>query len=289
MSCYPKNIRIGLLVVWLIIVALYIRFEAYPVWFTGTVPGYRGMFPENVLVRESWSRILIDNMPAGYAHSIINMDDDGPTPIFEISSRIHLRVRVLQTTQHIQVRSDIILDQDYQPQRFSLTAGSGDFTLRITGEHRADRRFSVTTTTGESSTTRDIQLPRDAVLFSPIYEMAIQQLRPGRSLAIRTLDPLTLQTATIMLTAGAHETLSIAGRPTRAMPIQSSWQGLTFRSWVDADGMMLRQETPFGWIMETSTSEEALLTLADSTPAPPLLRGTAGLSFLQTLIGTSTP
>ncbi len=284
------SIRVAIVITWAIVAGLYLRYEAYPVWFTRTVSGYRGVLPDDLLTRESWTRVLIDTQPAGFVHTIFTMDDDNPEPILEITTRMQIRVRILQSIQTIQVFSEVQLDQDYQPQRFTLSASAGDFRLRVNGDHIGDRRFHITTVSGESTSTRTITLPPDTVLYSPLYDMAIQQLRPGRSLAIRTLDPLTLQTTTILITAGPRETIMVAGNPVRAMPIQSAWQGLEFRGWVDANGMMLRQETPFGWVMETTTPEMALQAASDTRPAPQLMRGMAGISLLHRLIGaTGTP
>jgi hypothetical protein len=289
MKSVYKSARAWIILGWILIVGLYMRFEAYPVWFTGTVSGYRGIFPDHLLARESWSLILIDNAPAGYAHTIISMDDEGPAPILEVTSRMHLRVSLFQMIQNIQIRSEIKLDMDYNPQEFMIAVHAGDFSMRIHGEHKGDRIFAVTTASGTTSSTKHFQLPRDAILYSPVYELAIQQLRPGRSLAIRTLDPLTLQTSTMLLTAGSREIIMVGAQPRRAMPVETSWQGLAFRIWVDEDGMMLRQETPLGWVMETSTPEEALQSISESNPAPPLLRNMAGMPFLLNLIGTNTP
>ncbi len=273
---------------WVVIVAFYIRYEAYPTWFTRTLPGYRGLLPEDLLTRESWSRIIVDNQPAGYVHTIFTMDDDEPEPVLEITTRMQMRVRILQSIQNIGVFSEILLDQDYMPQSFTLSTSAGDFSLRVTAEHIGDRQFEVTTRRGESISTRTITLPQDVVLYSPVSEMAIQQLRPGRSMAVRTLDPLTLQTTTIMITAGTRETITIDGRSVRALPLETNWQGLTLRSWVNDEGQVVRQETPFGWTMETADPEEALQAVADTGPAPSLLSGMAGLSLLQTLIGASS-
>ena len=277
-----------ILISWAIIAVLYIRYEAYPMWFTRTLPGYRGLLPDDLLTRETWNIILVEDQPAGYVHTIFTVDDDEPEPVLEITTRMQMRVRVLQSIQTISVFSEMILDQDYLPQQFTLSTSAGDFTLRVTGQHIGERQFEVTTVTGSSTSTRMITLPQDVVLYSPVNELAIQQLRPGRALAIRTLDPLTLQTATIMITAGPREIIEIQGREIRALPLETNWQGLTLRSWLDDNGFMVRQETPFGWIMEATTADEALKAVADTHTAPALLPGMAGLSLLQTLIGART-
>ncbi len=282
------NIRVIIVFIWMITAGFYIRYEAYPVWFTRTLPGYRGLLPDELLTRESWKIIRINEQPAGYVHTIFTMDDDAPDPVLEITTRMQMRVSILQSVQTINVFSEIFLDQDYLPQRFTLSTSAGDFALRVQGEHTGDRQFTVTTTSGTSTTTRIITLPRDIVFYSPVYELAIQQLRPGRSLSIRTLDPLTLQTTTLMVTAGTREMIELDGRQVRALPLETHWQGLILRSWINDAGLVLRQETPFGWTMETAQPEQAVEAVSNTQPAPPLLPGVAGISLLQTLIGART-
>ncbi len=282
-----KCVRILIPLLWVAIFAVYLRFEAYPIWFTRTVPGYRGMLPDALLTRETWARILIDGKPAGYAHTTLTMNDDEPEPVLEIASRIHIRARVLNQIQRILLSTDVTLDQDYHPILFSAFAAAGDFSLRITAEHQGQRQFRVTTETDQTTTVRTISLPDDTVFHSPLHALAVQQLRPGRSLVIRTIDPITLQSTPIILTAGNREDILIGGESIRALPLVANWQGIELRSWVGEDGTVLRQETPFGWILETATSADALDAVSDQRDPPHLLRGMGALSLLQTLIGAS--
>ena len=278
-------IRVVVPLIWLATFGLYLRFEAYPVWFTRTVPGYRGMLPDALLTRETWARILIDGIPAGYAHTTLTMNDDEPEPVLEIASRIHIRAKILNQIQRIQLSTDVTLDQDYHPVRFSAFAAAGDFSLRIMAEHEGHRQFRVTTETAGTTTTRTIVLPPDTVFHSPLHELAVQQLRPGRSLVIRTIDPISLRSVPIIITAGNRETILIGGVSVRALPLVANWQGIELRSWVGDDGTVLRQETPFGWILESASSADALAAVSDQHTPPQLLRGMGTLSFLQTLIG----
>jgi len=280
------SLRITLILLWMISAAIYIRYEAYPAWFTRTIPGYRGIIPDNLLTRDSWARILIEEQPAGFIHTVFTMEDEGPDPLLEITTRLQIRAQILQSIQNIRILSEIHLDQDYQPRHFSLSASTANFQLRVTGKHTGNRTFEVTTVAGTRTLHHRFTLPAHTILFSPLQELALQQLRPGRSMVLRTLDPLTMQTTTILIRAEPYETLTIHGRSVRAMPLHMNWQGLELRSWIDADGMMLRQQTPFGWTLEAATAQEALQAVEDTHPAPPLLPGTTGLSLLQTLIGT---
>lgn len=64
--------------------------------------------------------------------------------------------------------------------------------------------------------------------------------------------------------------------PLEAVRLRSTWQGMTFDSWVNADGQVLRQETPQGWIIEACTASEALASISDEHSPPPLFGGSGG-------------
>lgn len=282
-----KSIRIGIVVAWLLTLGLYVRFEAYPVWFTRTISGYRGMIPDALLTRETWARILIEDQPTGYVHTTLTMNDDEPIPVFEIATRIHLRARILNQPQRILLSFDSTLNQDYDPIAFRAVAAAGDFTVQIQAEHQGDRQFVVHVQTGDTTTTRTITLPPNAVFFTPLQELTLQQLRPGSSLVLRTLDPLTLQTMPVVITAQPRETIQIGTNTVSALPVEAVWQGIRFQSWLDQEtGAVLRQETPFGWVFEACSSEEALAAVADEqdTAPPQLLRGIGSVSLLQILL-----
>jgi len=102
---------------------------------------------------------------------------------------------------------------------------------------------------------------------------------------MKTINPLTMDITTVRIDAVARETIRLGDREVKATRLVSAWQGLSFQSWVDSDGLVLRQETPLGWVIESCTSDEALAALSESQPAPNLFSSPAGGSVLNMMFG----
>lgn len=137
----------------------------------------------------------------------------------------------------------------------------------------------MTAQIGETITVQIIDIPRETLIYSPIQELAMRNLRPGDRFAIKTFNPLTLQPVTLIVRALGREIITVGGETVEALRLTTAWQGLELQSWVDTQGSLLRQETPLGWVVESCTSAEALATVADSSPPPPLF-GTLGTHTL---------
>ena len=268
---------------------LLLRFEAFPEWFTRTIPGYRGVFAESLLARQSWARILIAGRPAGYIHTSLGVDDEARDHHLEINSRLHLRVALPGLAQRVLANTTVKLDRDYQLAGFSTAVTAGEITLRADGLHTGKRQFEITTVVGGRSTTRTVGIPREVLIYSPVQELALRNLRDGNRLALLTLNPLTLRQDTVLITSLGRESISIGGRDVAATRLRTSWQGVDLDSWVDADGALLRQETPLGWIIETCSADEALAAVAADTEPPPLFASPLGHAFWNLLTPKGPP
>ncbi len=263
-----------------------LRYEAYPQWFTRTIPGYRGLISDTLLARESWSRILIGGIPAGYHHTSLGINDDTPMNLLEINSRVHLRVRLLGESRRVFSQTLVALDRDFELYSFDASVSAGDLSVRAEGTRGKDGRFEIAVTTGGTRTVRTVEIPPGTFLYSPVQELALRNLRTGSRLSLRTINPLTLQATTVMVESLGRERLpgSPDVAPVDAMRIRSSWQGLHFDSWVGEDGVVLRQETPMGWIIEACTAAEALDAVSSASELPDLFGTVTGGRYLLNLL-----
>lgn len=269
-------IRSAIVILWVAAMGALLRFEAYPQWFTRTIPGYKGLIADTLLTRESWSRILIGGVPAGYSHTILGINDETPENLLEINNRVHLRILLFGDTRRFFTQTLIALDRDFGLASFEATVSTGDLTVQAKGHRVQSRRFEITLTTGDMQTVRTIEIPSDTFLYSPVQELALRSLRPGSRLSLHTINPLTFQTSTVLIEAIAEETILISGEPLEAVRLRSTWQGMALDSWVNADGLVLRQETPLGWIIEACTAAEALAAVSGEHSPPPLFGGNGG-------------
>ncbi len=282
---FPFIIRTAIAVLWIASMGALLRYEAYPEWFTRTIPGYKGLISDTLLARESWSRILIGDTPAGYSHTSLGVNDDTAGNLMEISNRLHLRVRLAGEEHRVLAQTDIALDRDFRLVTFSSAVSAGPLAVSAKGRQLPDGLFEVTLDAGGISSVRTLAIPPDTLLYSPGQELALRNLRPGTRLTLKTLNPLTLQSTAVMIEAEERGTIMLDGQTVPATRLVSSWQGISLQSWVNDDGLVVRQETPLGWIIEACTPEAALASISPDSPPPALFGDKGGTAPFNLLFG----
>jgi hypothetical protein len=251
-------IRAVVIAAWLAAMLWLIRYEAFPGLFSDAIGGYRSLFGKGLLEKDSWMKILFQDTPIGYSHTWVNFSDDSPDRYCTVNNRTVLDLKIMGQRQKVAVNAAATLNNDYRLGRFAFSLSSGGYAMRIEGTRAAGAAFDVRLDTGAHRQNMRITIPDDAVIFSPMTEMAVQRLRPGQSLSLKVFDPVSLATAGVVVTAVRKEPLTLRGRTEETTLLELEYNGLQIRSWVNADNEVLRQETPFGWTMVACEALEAL-------------------------------
>lgn len=268
-------LRLAIVVFWLGAMFWLVRYEAFPGWFAHELPGYRGIFPGGPLILDSWMKISFQGRPIGYSHTAVDTDERAVESTYLVNNKTVLRLNVMGEVQKVSITAEAALDALYQLQRFYFAMSSGRYLVKVDGRRIGERTFVARMVTPAGSSSSKVDIPDDAVIYSPFLEMSLGRLRPGQQLRVRTLDPASLSTSEVLVEATGREKLVVLGKEREATVLRLNFQGMETRAWIDADGQVLRQETPFGWTMEACTAEEAM--------ALDLERGGADVDMLRAM------
>ena len=268
-------IRAGILAAWLVMVAWLVRFKAFPEYFSHSVAGYSGFISRDVLVADSWMKVLLNGAPIGYSHTTMEVDDADFSARFSLHNRLDVQLNLMGETQSIYMDSSAYLNGFYDLQRFTLRLGAASHRMLLGAERTGKTTFRVRTTTPDSEQVSTVEIPDDVILYSPMMEVAMKRLKPGQEIVLRTLDPATLSPVRLTIKALRHEKITLGGREYAATVLSSEQSGATVLTWLDRDGNALRQETPFGWSLERCTPEEAFAALRKGESSPDALAGLA--------------
>ena len=278
--------RGAIVVFWISAMLCLARYETFPELFTHSLRGYRGILDETVLMQETWSRIVVGGIPAGYSHTNMSVDDEGPQQNIEIHNRTHIKAALLGQPVGMHANTTLLLDPDYNLLNFESAVSAQGISIRASGTRVEDRQYDITTHIGSVPATQRIEIPKDVILYSPVSALALRRLRPGRELTIKTLAPLSMTTARVRVKAIRRETLDMPDGPKEATLLSSNYHGMQLQSWVDKHGTLLRQETPLGWIIESCPPEIALdAVTGDHAPPDLLLTQGAASGLMQLLLG----
>jgi hypothetical protein len=252
---------------WLSAMFWLVRSEAFPGWFVrGERFSYRDVFRDGLMVMDSWMRISIQGEPAGYTHTWLDSDPAAAgRQVFSLRNQTALSLRMPDRPRVIRADANATLDDSGHLLDFSAAFFLDDLRTIVEGKAVADGRFNVVIRTGDSVREMELTLPDDVLVHLPMTGLPLGRLSPGRSVALRVLNPLTMTVEEMRASVIRRETLHLAGQDYPATLLEMSFQGMEMRAWVDAEGRVLRQETPFGLAMEVCAPSEA--TLPANAPA----------------------
>ncbi len=271
----PVFIRTTILLLWLAVMFWIVRFEAFPERFTGVLDGYSSLLTDKMLGMDAWMRVSFNHAPIGYGHTTVTTDESDPSSYCEVSNQLHLNLKIMGEQQRVRVNTTAWLDPLMHLQRFEFLLHARGYQLTMKGVRAEGRLFNIAMRTHHSSQRVQVEIPDDVVLYSPLIDAVLRKMNPGESLTLNTFDPTSLATVPVVLRALRRETVTAGAAVVDALVLESDYQGMKAFSWVDGTGKVLRQETAFGWTLETCSMQEAFDALDHASEAGDLLAGTA--------------
>lgn len=253
----------GILLFWAVMSAWLIRFEAFPNWFAPEPVGYRNLLEEAPAVVDSWMHIFFLGRPIGFSNTRLDTRAEDPAARTVLTHQTVLRMNVLGQRQQVSATAAAELDAWHQLQRFTFNLSSGTYRFQAAGRRVAPSEFEVHWGIPPDAQTMRLDLPDDVILYSPLIELSLKRMQPGDQIRLKTLDPVSFRPSEITVVAEERGPVVVAGRTVDALALRVNTQGLQMRAWMDADGRLVRQETPFGWVMEAGDPETALVWLTE--------------------------
>jgi hypothetical protein len=200
---------------------------------------------------DSWRSIYMDGRWIGYIHTRHGMSDEG----FVLQSASLLRFSMFNRIHELVIESTQRMDDDHNLEKFEIHF-SGTIDATITG-HRDGNRL-VTAATYGGTTVRKTFDGADEVLLDQgllrVYRGT--GLSPGDTFRFRVLNPLTLDVD--------DATMTVTGRENDHLVMETRFAGLSSRSLVDGRGMVIREETPGGWLITAESKTDVTRRLEAS-------------------------
>ena len=243
---------------WLAMTGWLVVSEVMPGVLTRASISYRSMLSEGLLIADNWMRITLRGEPIGYSHTKIEADEENPIARYQVYNHTVLNVTVMGEQQDVRVTARASLDALYHLQNFVFAMSSREYTLTVSGRRVTGETFAVTMRSGGNTDRARIEIPDDAIVYSPMLELALRQLKPGQETRVRIFNPVSMATGTMTVEALRRETIEVRGEEVETTVVAGEYQGMEILSWIDPDGRAVRQETAFGWRLEACDPEDAL-------------------------------
>jgi len=250
--------RAGIVIFWLAAMGVLLVREVFPGRLTGAAVSYRRLLERGPLLSDSWMIVSVGGRPAGHSHTRVESSGEAGREQVVLDNDTLLSIVLMGQTRHVAVHTDAELDASFRLQRFSFSMNATPYRVSSKARRLHGTRFAVDLDAGAGPRTLEIDIPDDVVLYSPATDLLLGDLEPGRQIRLRTFDPISLSPGDAVIRAVRRETISIAGTNEPATLLLAEYRGMEVRSWVSRDGRMLRQETPYGWTLETADAKAAL-------------------------------
>ncbi len=243
---------------WALFSAWFIFAEGLPYGRWNTPAGYATVIADGLMHRDSWMRIVSGERTIGYSNSRIDIDEFTPGGQYLLTNDTVADLPLFGSEHRTAIRSRIILDADRQLVEFHFDLHSAASVIRLQGRHIGNQMFEIVVQGPLALAPMRVTLPRNAMIFPPTAEIGLGRLRPGRKITLQVFDPFTLRSVPMSVEALRRETIPHRGHSRSVTVLAMHYQGMILHSWVDDDGILLRQETPLGWILEQCDPADAL-------------------------------
>ncbi len=275
MAVKSRLVKVTIIAFWAVMAGWLIRYEAFPHYFAHTMAGYRGFFADGPMLMDSWTKITFEDAHIGYSHTRMDVNESDPSEQYLLQNETVLEMNIMGEMQHVNVTADASLDVLYRLQHFRFVMSSQRYVLRIDGRRVQGETFRIRMDSPAGRQSLQMEISDDVVFHSPMTEMMLLKMKPGEEISMKTLDPSTLSISDLTIRALRREPFTTGDGEVDAMVLATDYQGMEILSWLGPDGIVLRQETPFGWVMEACSSVDAIAYGEDITRSRDILRAMA--------------
>lgn len=248
-----QTFLIGSTAFWLTMTSLLLRREFFVL--TPIQAPYEVLPLHNLYLREEYRAIYLGSERIGFGFTVLEkMDEkiDGTKDYaYELRHNTYLSFLFLGKKREMLVRGKAHLDPQLYLQAFQARISSGDYWTNISGRIiKGELRFSVEGKEGDPIH-KMILLP-EPVLFSEALHLVWtpDNLKIGKRGRLRIWNPLLMNFEDVGFHVAYQETIAYEGKNTEVFVVLAEKGGIETRAWVNTEGVVLREETPMGLMMQ---------------------------------------
>ena len=227
---------------------------------------FRTFIPKNISL-DVWKGIYIKGQRIGYVHTILNRNQMSNSDGYTVHSFTFLRFKMFHKITGIAINALQYLDSEFRLIAFNARI-AGMANMVIKGK-RLGEKVVVSIHHNRNTFTRTFEVGDELFLDQSILSIYRGKgLKVGDSYKLTILNPLTANTDKIEA--------KVVEKDGNNFIMETKFASLTSRSWIDENGMVIREETPNGWVMKIESEDEIDHYLSQSrSTAVDILKETA--------------
>ena len=212
---------------------------------------------------QEWWGVYYHGEKIGFTSQNIEPNQNG----YQLRDESLLRLNLLGTTQRVSTRLAMAVDKEWVLKDFDFELLSNDVRFRSRGKVNPGQLNLETESAGHTST-QIIALTQPPYLAAALKPLvATQQLEPGKEHFFTIFDPATLAQQVTSVSIEAREHILVGNQKVPAIRLRQSFKGVSVVSWIDGNGVTLKEESPGGFALRQETPPQAR-SFADSRAVP---------------------
>jgi len=273
---------------WLVVMGIHVKREYFVAEADRLAEGARRLAPGSY-----YFVVRLNGRAIGTATTqFIDMSDSTP-PGYLLTDDLLLDVPAMDTVHRAITQSRIRLDESLRMRSFAFRLDSKIGRFQVEGRANPDSTLEIAVNAGGAVQHDRVPMAGGAVLDGAIGPRlaAAGRLEVGSSATVRTFDPSSLETRNVTVRVTAMDTLIV---PDSAAAIDGAWRPtvwdtvpvwrleqdigtVSLSSWVDEDGLVVKAESPLGFVIERTTYELARQEWADAKGDSAMVAGYGAL------------
>jgi hypothetical protein len=238
-------IHIVIIISWLGVMFLLVEKEGLIRIQTGEA-SFRTFIPKDIKL-DVWKGIYINDQWIGYVHTLLNRDQTSNSSGYVLHSFSFLRFKMFNKLSGMAINALQYLDSEFRLIAFNARiAGMANMVIR---GKRLGKKVVVSIHHNRNTYTRTFEVGDELFLDQSILSIYRGKgLKVGDSYKLTILNPLTANTDQIEAT--------VVRKDKENFIMETKFGSLTSRAWIDENGLVIREETPNGWVMKVESEDQ---------------------------------
>ncbi|MCP4643664.1 MAG: transglutaminase domain-containing protein [bacterium] len=257
----PKLIATAIVLFWLVMTGLLVRREILVPYIRSNQPGPAQY--ANVPT-ESWMGVhLKTGEPLGYVQVGTRPEHHDFEPGTRVQVTADVRLILFGERTEFVINGSGWVSRERGLTEFDFAVRSAGHNLRVVGTVH-DGMLDAELHTGGENIPLQYPVGDDLMLMGGFgtTTLNLPNLQPGQEYFIDSFDPVTLSVGRTRVECIGEETLELGEAPIATKVVTLTTHDIASKAWVTEAGEVVRAETPFGFVMEKTTAQRALRTMA---------------------------
>ncbi len=204
---------------------------------------------------ETWLSTWLGDRKIGYTISRCSRDGGG----YRFENLMSMEIAMASRVQKVRSHSAVTVGPGFELRSFTFSFESQTRSFAAGGTVQGDEL----TIRIQGDKPRVLKLKGQVYPMSALGRLAVdRKLKPGTTHRFQVFDATVMAVVPVEIVVDGRESITVAGEEYDALKVRTRIAGFEVESWLDSQGMVLREKSPPGIRSERTTPKKAVARVA---------------------------